>query len=177
MKAYWDKVVIWWSEASPKKRWTAIGLTVGVVCTALFLLITGSPSGNTTAAVNTAERMDNPLYYVGVAAKTIGVLLLIIGGAVILKRLQSKQKANRAGKNLELVDSIRITPKQAIHLVRAGDQCFLVGATDQCLNLISRVNLDSPKTEEVIPQPQEKVTFDSILANAAEQLNEKNSGF
>lgn len=174
MKAYWDKLVIWWSEASPKKRWTAIGLTVGIICTALFLLITSSPAGSAHASANSAERMDNPLYYVGVAAKTIGVLLLIIGGAVILKRVQVKQKANRAGQNLELMDSIRITPKQALHLVRAGNQCFLVGATDQSLNLISHVDLDSSKSEEPMQQPLQKVTFDSILENAAEQLEVKN---
>lgn len=174
MKAYWDKLVIWWSDASPKKRWTAIGLTVGIICTALFLLITSSPAGSAPVAANSAERMDNPLYYVGVAAKTIGVLLLIIGGAVILKRVQGKQKAKQAGRNLELVDSIRITPKQALHLVRAGDQCFLVGATDQSLNLISCVNLDTSKSEDPIPQPQQKVTFDSYLANAASQLDVKN---
>lgn len=170
MNAYWKKFQAWWAEATPKKRWTAIGLTVGVVCSILFFLVTESSSGSSTVSQSVADRMDSPLYYVGAAAKTIGVLLLIVGGAVILKRMQAKQSRVHNDKNLQIVETVRITPKQAIHLVRAGNQCFLVGATDQTLNLISQVEIDGQKIEETQPHSLTQPSFDSFMIDATELM-------
>ena len=56
---------------------------------------------------------------------------------------------------MRLVETIRLSPKQAIHLVVIGEQKLLIGATDQNVALISPIedNLSSVIAEETQPQP------------------------
>lgn len=169
MESIWKNLVSWWQQASPKKRWTLIGLSVGSVCTILLFVLTNSHESASAAAQSAADRMDNPLYYVGVIAKTIGVLLLIIGGAIVLKRVQRGKTGIQSERTLSVVESIRVSPKQAMHLVRVGEKYFLVGATDQSLNLISQVDpfgeIEKPTQSTNVEAP----AFDELLEKATRE--------
>lgn len=163
------KINQWWKEASPKKRWTAIALFVAVICTILLFIITSStqPAAETEAD-SYLKDFDTPLYYIGVVGKTIGVLLLIVGGAIVIKRMQKSPLRMHSDRIMSIIESTRLSPKQALHLVRIGEQYYLVGATDQNLNLISEVN---PYTEAAGVEQQScnpQAAFNEILSDTME---------
>jgi flagellar biosynthetic protein FliO len=174
MDAIWKKLLVWWNEASPKKRWLFIALSVGILCTLLFLMVTNSDRSTTGTLLTTTDQMDNAVYYFGIAAKTVGILFLIVGGAIILKRLQKRQQGIHSDRNLAIIESIRLSPKQALHLIRVGDKQYLIGATDQNLNLISEVA--SRKEEIYASQPLSagQQSIESFSTELEKQINNIN---
>lgn len=164
MDALWQKLLVWWHDASPRKRWSSVALAFGIVCTILFILFANSYEPVSTGSIPVTEQMDNPAYYFGVAAKTIGVLVLIVGCAIVLKRVQKNQVGIHSDRGMSVLESIRLSPKQALHLIRVGDEYFLVGATDQNLNLISRVKPSQQADSQNQEAPFSQETFESLLA-------------
>jgi flagellar biogenesis protein FliO len=66
------------------------------------------------------------------------------------------------------MESVRLSPKQALHVVRVGEEYFLVGATDQNVNLLSQVDLhkETDAKKEAIPVKQQ--SFETFLMKATE---------
>lgn len=167
MESILKKIMASWNNASPKKRLTWILLAVGVVCTLLLVLFSNSYEPASISA-NPVNEIGEPLYYIGAVVKTIGVLLLIIGGAIFLKRMQQKQGKNNSDRAISVAESIRLSPKQAVHLLRVGEKYFLVGATDQNISLLSQVEpfQKDSVTEQTIPAYSQ--SFESMLADVTE---------
>ena len=158
----------WWRGASPKKRGTALVALIGIICTGLFLVFTSVYQPASTAISTPAtDKLDNPLYYFGVVAKTVAVLLLIVGGAVVLRRYQQKQPGGRSERSLAVVETTRLSPKQALHLVRAGNRHYLIGATDQSINLLSEVQISLAGSVQEENLPLNQPAFEAILAKAS----------
>jgi flagellar protein FliO/FliZ len=82
---------------------------------------------------------STPFYFVGVFVKLIGVLLLIAASAVIFRRWFQPGFNGKSTRQLQLLETVRLSPKQALHLVSIGDQQLLIGATDQNVSLITQV--------------------------------------
>jgi flagellar biogenesis protein FliO len=64
------------------------------------------------------------------------VLALIYVGLFLLK----KWRVDGPGENrhrLRLMETLRLSPKQAVHLVRADSRVLLLGATDQAISVLS----------------------------------------
>ncbi len=131
----------WYNHASRKQKVQAVLLLVGITAS-LGLVISGG------AAPQQPAEEPTSLYFAGVVVKLIGVLLLIVGcGVLAMRWARNPRRFNRGGQMM-VVESIRLSPKQALHLVRVGGQQFLVGATDQNISLISQVELAIPADEE-----------------------------
>ncbi len=150
----------WYLHSSPKKKALAgLALISLVACGALLL-----SSGGTDGAAGGVG--DSPFYYLGVMLKLVGVLLLIVGGAVMLLRWQKAPRKGFNARRLAREETIRLTPKQAVHLIRVGDQHFLIGATDQSVSLISAVDLPVEENAPAIPVG---LDFSQLLQNVAGQ--------
>ncbi len=137
------RLMNWYRSASRKDKIKAglLGFSL-VACLALLAMGGGNPPSSGSALDS------SPLYFIGVIIKLAGVLLLIVGGGVLAMRwARNPRRLNRSGQML-LVESIRLSPKQALHLVRVGGQQFLVGATDQSIALISAVDAPSADAPE-----------------------------
>lgn len=139
----------WIDNSSSKQKLTA-GLTViGVLATAALMSMGGTsgvaqdPLGSTT------------FYFISAFVKLMVVLLLIVGSALIFRRWLQTGSSGKPARQMRLVETIRLSPKQAIHLVVIGEQKLLIGATDQNVALISPIedNLSSVLAEETQPQP------------------------
>lgn len=78
-----------------------------------------------------------------------GVLALILGGAYLTKYFQKKIQS-RSTRQLAVTESIRLSQRQALHLIQAGEHYYLVGATDQSLTLITPVELKAEA--EALPE-------------------------
>lgn len=165
MTQWLETIKNWFAHSSPKKKVTA-GLVLVSLVACVALALTGSDN-------QASQAVDSPFYFVGVILKLVGVLLLIVGGAVMLVRWQKLPRKNGVSHRLASEESIRLSPKQAIHLVRVGNQHFLIGATDQSVSLIAAVDLPEEESPEEpsrpIPLSLDFSQLLTTLTNKAEQ--------
>jgi flagellar protein FliO/FliZ len=106
---------------------------------------------------------STPLYFAGAFIKLIGVLLLIVISAVLLRRWLQIGPNARTGHQLRLLETVRLSPKQALHLIAIGDQQLLIGATDQNVSLLSPVEGGFSPIAEETTNHQQGLDFGSLL--------------
>ena len=147
----------WLETSSKKQKWTAVLTVVGLLCTITLFFLNGGaetphdPLGST------------PLYFAGAFIKLVVVLLLIVASAIFARRWLQPGLHGKSVRQMQLMESVRLSPKQALHLVSIGDQHFLIGATDQNVTLISPVEVQSDPALHEAPNPQPSLDFGSLL--------------
>jgi flagellar biosynthetic protein FliO len=147
----------WLSTSTPRQKLTVSLLGFSLLATgALFAL--GETSGTSSNPLG-----STPLYFVGVFVKLVGVLLLIVASAVIFRRWSSFSPAGTRVRHLHLLETVRLSPKQSLHLVSIGDQQILIGATDQSIALITPVESSLDFTPAEASPPQPGLDFASLL--------------
>jgi flagellar biogenesis protein FliO len=77
------------------------------------------------------------------------VLLLIYSGLIILRRIQLNKSPLRR-KYINVLETSHLSPHRAIHLIQVGQVTFLVGATDQNIHLLSKI--DDPEIHQTLLQ-------------------------
>jgi flagellar biosynthetic protein FliO len=155
----------WLETSTPRQKLTAALLVFSLVATgALFAL--GGSSGTSGEPLG-----STPFYFLGVSVKLVGVLLLIVASAVIFRRWTNISPTGSRVRHLHLLETVRLSPKQSLHLVAIGDQHVLIGATDQSISLITPVEsgLDIAPVEAV--QPQSALDFGSLLQTFKSRLS------
>ncbi len=105
--------------------------------------------------------------------KLILVVVLLYIFLFLLRAWQGKRVGGAKVKNLYIEESVHLSPRQALHLVKVGSRNLLIGATDQNLNLIAEVELEAVDTQDEQP-PQNKLKFDTLLLNALGNKPNKN---
>lgn len=141
MPAWVKRIKQWYAAASRQQKMQA-----GLLALSLTACLALAFSGGAGAQNNAGE--FSGLYFVGVAVKLGGVLLIIAGFGVLAMRWARNPRRFGRGGQMMIAESIRLSPKQALHLVQVGDQRFLIGATDQSISLISQVELTDPVDDE-----------------------------
>jgi len=147
----------WLATSSKKQKLTAGLLVFSSLATVALLILngssktTGDPLGST------------PLYFVAAFIKLIGVLLLIVTSAVILRRWFQIGPNGKTGNQLHLLETVRLSPKQAIHLISIGDQRLLIGATDQNVSLLSPIEGSFSPMPAETTNHQPGLDFGSLL--------------
>ena len=66
---------------------------------------------------------------------------------------------------MKILEISALTPRRAIYLVQVDGQTFMLGATDQCVNLISEVN----QIEAAAVEPSGN--FADVLTQAGDRLD------
>jgi flagellar biogenesis protein FliO len=134
----------------------------GVVLAAIFLaaaLVSGYPAPSQPAAANLpgAGALASTRLAMGVFVKLTLVTGLAYLGLFFLRRGRGRflVKTNR---QLSVLETVHLSPRQALHLVRAGERVLLVGATDQSLTLLGPVEFELPPdhpaaAEDSLPLP------------------------
>ena len=147
----------WLETSTPKQKLTVALLILGVLST-LGLVVMTSSSG-----VNSDPLASTPVYVVGVFVKLGIVLLLIVGTSMIFRRYLQPGMSGKKTRQVQLLETVRLSPKQAVHLISVGGQQLLVGATDQNISLITHVEADVAAPEaETLPAPS-GTDFASVL--------------
>jgi len=97
-------------------------------------------------AVSTSALLLNVFLKLGL------VLLLIYSGAIFLRRRQSNGHPLYK-KQIQVLETTHLAPHRALHLVKVGDQTYLIGATDHSIQLLSPVENAAllPEKSEVLP--------------------------
>ncbi len=148
----------WLLKASPEKKRKALLICVGGTATLALFIITGGDSAGDPAA-------PDALYYVGVFLKLAAVLLLIVGGGVIFQRWNMGKRLRKGpGRQMRLVETIRLSPRQAVHVVEVAGRHFLIGATDQSISILSAVDLPQ-EAETPAAAPTPALDFGELFTN------------
>lgn len=120
-------------RSNPRLRWTAFGAGGLVAIALLAVSLTVEPD---SLAGLTAQMV----------AKTALVLGLMFLTLAWLKRWQA---SGARAKQLAIVETLRLSPRQALHLVRVGERVLLLGASDAQVSLLTEVN--EPPASETTP--------------------------
>lgn len=169
----------WLRADSRRIIWVLVIMVVSVG--ALGLLFAWANSNLPTTEVmadGTPDQLSSPFYFFGVFLKLIGVLLLLFGIAYFVRRWKGNSQTTQAAKSqMKVIESLRLSPRQALHLIKAGDQVFLVGATDQNLTLVSEVDVTDDLAVEMqtssVPTPA--LDFGKIFSNKLKQTDSKDA--
>jgi flagellar biosynthetic protein FliO len=157
MNTLWMLVKTWVRTSNNKQKWTCILIVVGLLCTGVLFSLNGG------AGTARDPLGSTPLYFVGAFVKLLVVLLLIVLSAIFARRWLQPGRHGKRTRQIQLMESVRLSPKQALHLVSIGDQHFLIGATDQNLSLISPVEVSPPPIAVGEASPQTSLDFGSLL--------------
>jgi flagellar biogenesis protein FliO len=117
------------------------------------------------------------------------VVLLIYLTLYVLRRWQVG-RPGRLPRQVTILETTRLSPRQALHLVQVGKQVMLIGATDNSLALLSEeVELvEAGLQEPELPQPLSPLGaitplktpalagFGEILNRASKAVRMKNQG-
>lgn len=126
----------------------AAGLTVVSIIGVWAATGAAAPPADGGEALPGAETLSGLSLAASVFIKLGIVLALIYGSLHLLRRLQIRRPLGSAAR-LSVLESTHLSPRQALHLVRAGEQVLLVGATDQGIHLIAEIEMDlDPAAQE-----------------------------
>lgn len=92
------------------------------------------------------------------------VIALIYGSLYALRRWPGGALGARPARRLAVLETSRLSPRQAIHLLRVGERTLLVGATDQAVTLLA--DLEPDPLPAVEPQPAPAPFVDLLRAAA-----------
>lgn len=92
----------------------------------------------------------------------LGFVIGLIYVSLYLLRRWS-QMSGKASRQLHVLESLALSPRQTLHLVRVGSQTLLIGATDQALASLGTVELPL----DPLPDPEKPTPpFSTLLTQA-----------
>lgn len=158
----------WFETSSKKQKLTASLFVLGFVVTGVLLSL-----GGASQAVNDPLG-STPFYFVSAFVKLLGVLLLIVGSSVLLRKWMQIGPNGKINRQMRLLETTRLSPRQALHLVTVGGQKFLIGATDQNISLISPVEYNEVPAPDGENQTQPGLDFGALLQSFNVNLPSEN---
>ena len=153
----------WFETSSRKQKLTAGLFTFSLLSTLVLFMLNG------TSKTTDDPLGSSPLYFMGVFVKLGGVLLLIVACSSLFRRWLQPGFQGKAIRRMRLLETVRLSPKQAIHLISIGDQQLLIGATDQNVSLLSQIEADLHTAENENPMVQPALDFGSLLQSFTSQ--------
>ena len=123
-----------WFRTQP--RWLQ---SVVIVAVCVLLVVGIWLSSQTYGEKSSSEIVNSSAWMINVLLSFVLVILLIIGSAIVARRwmlggVQSKER------RMQVLETLVLNPKRALHIVKVGDQMLLIGATDQSINLLSELD-------------------------------------
>jgi flagellar biogenesis protein FliO len=95
-----------------------------------------------------AESGENPstqeLFY----KMMLAVLLVVILGlaAIYISKKLMPRITSLSGKKIQICETVRLGPHKAIHLIKTGEQTFLIGSTSESITKIAEITDSSGQT-------------------------------
>jgi flagellar biosynthetic protein FliO len=123
----------------PRWRMPALWTGVALALAAAGWLLPAAAPGASAASSPVSATLENVSLVISIVLKLGFVLLLVYGCLWLLRRWQGTVGRSQE-RRLALLESLRLSPKQALHVIRAGDQVLLIGATDQSLTVLAQVH-------------------------------------
>ncbi len=163
----WSKQFTAWVKRQP--RWMVIGGGLVILLMGALLLTDMKPQAADSGTGNAGDPyFGTILLALGVFARLLLVVLAIYFSALAFRRWQMGG-GKAPARQLALVETLHLSQRRAVYLVRAGEQLFLLGATDQSINSLGQVN---PAGQPVSSQ----ISFDQHLSIATQKTMDTPSG-
>lgn len=79
------------------------------------------------------------------------VLVVVLGGVAVYgsKRLAGKL-ANLPGKKIKIIETAHLGPRKAVHLLRIGDRCLLIGSTNDNITKLADLTTEIVMQEKAL---------------------------
>jgi flagellar biosynthetic protein FliO len=171
------------SKSLPRWAWPVALLAVLALPVIVTALGTGGDpvsAGNPGQSAMAGGWVSSTSLAAGVLFKFGLVIALLYTSLYLLRRWRGEALAG-SNRQLAVLETTHLSPRQALHLVRAGDQVLLIGATDQNLTFLAHVearpeaagegtDLPQPLTQgeslAQVSRPVPMPSFGRLLANA-----------
>ena len=147
----------WIENSTGKQKLFASLITFSLLATAALMSI------GDTSSISKDPLGSNPFYYLSAFVKLIAVLMLIVGSSVIFRRWLQSGLHGKIAKQMNLLETTRLSPKQSLHLIMVGDQKLLIGATDQTISLLASFDGEPDSVPEAISLPQPQTDFEAMI--------------
>jgi flagellar biosynthetic protein FliO len=136
----WYQNFLKWFNSRP--RWLQIFLIILLS----LLVVLGFWLSDYKAQDSASSMMESTSWILGAILKFGIVLLLIYGAAIVFRRWQIGS-VKSSTRRMKVIESTALSPRRALFLVQVDGQMFMVGATDQSVNLIAEI--ETSETTEV----------------------------
>ncbi len=161
----------WLEKLRKLPKWVQYGGGFLLVAISIFLLATSGSAAAKGVDGGINSPTNSLIMVFDVMIKLSVVVVLIFLSAIVYRRWQGKPAVS-GQKQLTLLETLPLGPKRVLHVVKAGDQTLLIGATDQSIQLISTLK-SSGQSELANNAPQaQAVSFASLLDSAQNQPQE-----
>jgi flagellar biosynthetic protein FliO len=169
----WNRRFLAWLSRQP--RWLIASGVVVLLALGTWLM----SDMNSQAAIQQAPGpagdpfLNSTALALGVFARLILVVAAIYIAAMLFRRWQTGSLKG-AARQLALVETLHLSQRRSLHLVRAGEQVFLIGATDQAVTLLGQVAStpgESPTGEMRVPMAG--LSFDEHFSLANQKKDEQ----
>jgi flagellar biosynthetic protein FliO len=93
----------------------------------------------------------------------LGIVTLVIAALYVLaRRLRQTPLFVRAGRRLRLVETTMLSAQAALHVVRVGDRCFLIGSTAGSVTNLAEIragesNVEVAELADLVPQRLDEI--------------------
>ncbi|MCL4559584.1 MAG: flagellar biosynthetic protein FliO [Chloroflexi bacterium] len=146
----------WWGQGG-------VLLAAGVLAALGWAILGGGDLAASTAGQG--ETIDNPVWLAFTVFLRLGVVVLFILGCALAVRRWKGGPLKSASRRLKVIETLHLSPRRALHLVRVGDREFLIGATDQSIGMLSEIEgMPMPAPEDRAPAAS--LPFSELLSTA-----------
>ena len=116
-------------------------------------------------------RIDSFVQFVTVLLLFLIVLFITYG---VTRWISGIQKTQMLGRNMEVIDTMRISSTKYLQIVRAGDKYLVIAVCKDTVTLLAEISKDSLVMEQAVPGNGYQLGFHEILEKFKNQnLTEK----
>ena len=158
MKDFFERLITR-VKKKPALLWFAGLVSFLGISLIVVLMKDGLPSVNQTGEA--VDSVSAAGLFLDVLLK-LGIILLLIYGLYWLAKKFQKGTAVQKNSQLKVLETVRLSPGQSLHLVLVHDSCLLIGATDQNVNCLSSIDL-SPEAVRSYQESDGDQQFSSLF--------------
>ena len=99
-------------------------------------------------------------YVVNFTVYTMAMIGLICFAVFVYKKIMNGELGKKRTNYIEIEDTLNLNPRKTLHVVRAGNEKFLIASDVDRTSLISKLNDNQPQ-----PFPQQQYSQDNTIQN------------
>lgn len=166
VSSFFDRLIAWFKQQKAIPIW---GWIFGIlVIFSLGLLVGGGGKGQIASP---AGAETDPFSTASLAFEVFFRLIIVLGLMyvffIFLRRWQGG-KTGSAKKRLSVIETLHLSPRRIMYLIRLEEREFLVGATDQAMSLIAETD-DGLSVEETDEISSPLGSFSSLLRQTTDK--------
>jgi flagellar biosynthetic protein FliO len=166
----WAKKFLTWLNHQP--RWVlVVGVLAFLAVGAWLMSDLNSPAnGKVIPGMAADPTADSTGLALGVFARLILVVAAIYIAAMLIRRWQNGG-TKPSVRQLSVLETLHLSQRRTVHLIRAGEQVFLIGATDQAVTLLGQIPAQAGAQSATALPTGGGLSFEQQLALASQQNN------